>query len=152
MLTPVLGVLFLLFVVAGLLFQGRRLMAERRRTRSLRNLLDQTDRLENDLKECRRRLDRAHAVMSVVPDQPAVGGARAGEAIDRGLRALLEHRLWIRDHLETARQHELDAAVDALLQVRGQMEPQLRALGQAQQDLDQAVRDRIERDAQEPRQ
>lgn len=144
--TPVAGVLFLLIVLAGAAFYTMRLLSERRRTRSLRALLELADQLERDLKECRRRLTRAHAVMSVVPGQPSADENEARRAVDGGLRALLEHRLWIRDRVGTASQKELDAAVEALQQVRRQIEPQLHALGQAQQDLDEAVRERIERD------
>lgn len=146
--TPVIGVLFLLIVLAGAGFYALRMLSERRRTRSLRALLELADELERDLKECRRRLSRAHAVMSVVPGQPTEDENEARRAVDGGLRALLEHRLWIRDHAGSASQKELNAAVDALQQVRRQLQPQLRALGQAQQDLDEAVRERIERDGQ----
>lgn len=145
--TPAAGVLFVLVILAGAAFYVRRMLSERRRTRSLRALIEHADQLEHDLKECRQRLGRAHAVMSLVPGQPAAGEDKARLAIDSGLRALLEHRLWIRDHVADASQRELDAAVEALREVRTRLQPQLRALDQAQHDLDEAVRERIERDA-----
>lgn len=111
---------------------------------ALCRLLDHADRLEADLKECRKRLDRAHAVLETKPGQPVAGEAGAREAVDAGLRSLLEHRLWIRDHSPQASQKELDSAVDALTRARAQLEPQLRALDQAQQGLEQAVREHIE--------
>jgi hypothetical protein len=110
-------------------------------------MLDDADRLETDLKECRRRLDRAHAVMAVAPGVPAAGQSDARLAVDAGLRSLLEHRLWIRDRAPDASQQELDAAVTALAQARRQLEPQLRALDEAQRELDQAVRDHLDREA-----
>jgi hypothetical protein len=120
----------------------------RRRTVALRRLLDDADRFEQDLRECRRRLDKAHAVMAVAPDVPVEGQVAARQSVNAGLRSILQHRLWIRDHGASASQAELDTAVQALAQARAQLEPQLRALGQAQHDLDEAVRERIERDGQ----
>lgn len=118
-----------------------------RRDAALRRLLDDADRLESDLRECRQRLDRAHAVMATTPGTPVAGEADARQAVDSGLRSLLEHRLWIRDHSASASQKELDNAVDALAQAHARLEPQLRALDQAQRELEQAVRERIERES-----
>jgi hypothetical protein len=144
---PVAGalmVLVALIVTAVVLVQYRR---HRRRVGALRQLLDDADRLEADLRECRSRLDRAHAVMAAVPGMPAAGETAAREAIDAGMRSLLQHRIWIRDRGADASQGELDAAVVAMSQARERLEPQLEALGQAQHDLDTAVRERIEREA-----
>lgn len=118
----------------------------RRRNLALHQLLDDADRLESDLKECRQRLDRAHAVMAS-PGVPVAGEADARQAVDAGLRSLLEHRLWIRDHSPSASQKELDSAVTALARARARLEPQLRELDHAQRGLEQAVRERIERES-----
>ncbi len=134
------AVLLLLVLATLSLWHVRRL---RRRHAALHQLLDHADHLEADLKECRHRLDRAHAVMEVKPGQPVAGETGAREAVDAGLRSLLEHRLWIRDQSARASQAELDAAVTALTRARAQLEPQLRALDQAQRGLEQAVRDHI---------
>ncbi|HEX7338598.1 MAG TPA: hypothetical protein VF271_01545 [Rhodanobacteraceae bacterium] len=119
----------------------------RRRDQALRHLLDDADHLESDLKACRQQLDRAHAVMATSPDRPVTGETDARQAIDNGLRSLLEHRLWIRDHAANASQKELDDAVCAMSKARDRLEPQLRALDTAQRELEQAVRERIERDS-----
>lgn len=137
-------VLVALIVAAVVLVQYRR---HRRRVVALRQLLDDADRLEADLRECRSRLDRAHAVMAAVPGTPAARETAARDSIDAGMRSLLQHRIWIRDRGADASQGELDAAVTAMTQARAQLEPQLAALGQAQRDLDMAVRERIEREA-----
>lgn len=144
--TLILSVILLLVIFAGLVFYGRRALLDRRRTNALRALLENADQLEKDLMECRQRLNEAHAVMTATSGAPAHAETEAREAVDSGLRGLLQHRLWIRDHAETASQQQLDEAVEALRQARQQMEPQLAALGNAQRDLDQAVRDRIERE------
>ncbi len=142
------GCALLSAVIVAVIMLFARAKRLRRRTRALRRLLDDADDLEHDLRECRQRLDRAHAVMAVAPGVPATGETAARESVDAGLRSLLEHRLWIRDRAPDADQHELDAAVRALRDARARLQPQLVALDHAQRDLDQAVRERIEKDAQ----
>lgn len=115
-----------------------------RRRRSLRALHRGTDALEHDLKECRDRLERAHASMSVAPSVPATGEPDARTAIDAALRELLAHRLWLRDRADDANQHELDAAIAALDKARASLAQQLNALESAQRALEIAVRERIE--------
>ncbi|HJU08939.1 MAG TPA: hypothetical protein VJ727_10725 [Rhodanobacteraceae bacterium] len=115
-----------------------------RRRRALRALYRGADALEHDLKECRARLERAHASMNVAPGVPAAGEADARTAVDAALRELLEHRLWLRDQADEANQHELDAAVAALDKARATLSEQLAALDSAQRALETAVRERIE--------
>lgn len=135
-------VLLALATVAVLASQRR----ARRRQKALTSLLDHADQLESDLKECRERLQRAHAVMAETPDSPAAGEREARSALDSGLRAVLQQRLWIRDEAPSATQAELDDAVDALARARRQIEPGLRALDEAQHALDTAVREHIHPD------
>ncbi|WP_329740661.1 hypothetical protein [Dyella sp. A6] len=117
-----------------------------RRTASVRRLLELADRLETDLKSCRNGLRQAHAVMSLNPDQPASGEQEATQAIDAGLRSLLQQRIWIRDRASRASQSELDAAARTMNEVRERLHPLLQALGQAQQELDSAMREHIRRE------
>lgn len=133
-------------LAAGLSVWVLRHQRTRRRHGALQSLMDNADRLEADLKDCRDRLQRAHAVMSVSPDQPAAGEIEAQQAVDSGLRALLQQRLWIRDRGPDASQRELDEAVDALVRARQQLEPRLRALDDAQTALDTAVREHIHKE------
>lgn len=133
-------------IALGLCAWTLRHQRSRRRHGALQDLMDNADRLESDLKDCRDRLQRAHAVMSVSPDVPASGELEAQHAVDSGLRALLQQRLWIRDRAPEASQRELDDAVDALVRARHQLEPRLRALDDAQTALDTAVREHIHKD------
>lgn len=119
----------------------------RRREDALRRLLDDADRLEQELKECRARLDRAHASVTVMPGLPAPQRAEAHAAVDAALRELLAHRLWIRDRAPAASQAELNRAVAALAQARAQVQRHLIALGTAQHELDDAMREHL---GQEP--
>jgi cytochrome c biogenesis protein ResB len=144
-LTLGLAVLFILLVAAvtGTVL-SRRLAT---RSNSLHRLLDLADRLEADLKSCRARLQQAHAVMSLNPDLPAASEQEASHAVDAGLRALLQQRIWIRDRAPTASQQELDAAIASMDQTRERLRPLLQALGQAQSELDSAMREHIRQDS-----
>jgi hypothetical protein len=126
------------------------LLREVRHQRALRTLYLEADGLEHDLKECRSRLARAHASMSVGPSQPAAGEAEARQAVDAALRELLAHRLWLRDEAENASQRELNAAVTAMGKARGALGRQLRELDSAQRALETAVREKIEDLSQQP--
>jgi hypothetical protein len=137
--------LVLLVALAGGSLVWRRRQA--RRSSSLRVLLDLADRLETDLKTCRSGLQQAHAVMSLNPDLPAASEQDARHAIDAGLRALLQQRLWIRDRSPQASQHELDAAAASMRGTRDRLQPLLQALSQAQTDLNSAMREHIRRDS-----
>ncbi|MHA6203206.1 hypothetical protein ACXU4B_02135 [Dyella soli] len=144
-LTLGMAALVALSVVAiGLaIFYRRRLD---RRAGSLHVLLQLADRLEADLKTCRTGLQQAHAVMSVNPDQPASGEKEARQAIDAGLRSLLQQRIWIRDKAPRASQEQLDQAVHAMNETRDRLRPLLAALDDAQHELDSAMREHIRRD------
>jgi len=134
----------LVAMVAAALWLRRR---QTRRGSSLRNLLDLADRLEADLKTCRSGLRQAHAVMSLNPDLPAASEQDAQHAIDAGLRALLQQRLWIRDRSPHASQHELDEAAASMRDTRDRLQPLLKALDQAQTDLDSAMREHLRRES-----
>ncbi len=131
-------------VIAALLAIVVFMRLQARRRRALRALHRGADALEHDLKECRARLERAHASMNVAPGVPAAGEADARTAVDAALRELLEHRLWLRDQADDANQHQLDAAVAALDKARASLTQQLEALESAQRALETAVRERIE--------
>ncbi len=120
---------------------------QNRRGGSIRNLLDLADRLEADLKTCRSGLQQAHAVMSLNPDLPGASEQDARRAVDAGLRALLQQRLWIRDRSARASQHELDEAAASMRDARDRLQPLLQALNQAQTDLNSAMRQQIRRES-----
>lgn len=141
--TAVLLALLAAIVITALLLRRRQF----RRGSSLNTLLDLADRLEADLKTCRSGLQQAHAVMSLNPDLPAASEQDAQHAIDAGLRALLQQRLWIRDRSPHASQHELDEAATSMRSTRDRLKPLLQALTQAQRDLNSAMREHIRRES-----
>jgi hypothetical protein len=146
MLSPTLfGVILPLSIaLAAMTVIGFIMYRQGRHRRALRILHIEADALERDLKECRVRLERAHAAMSIGPNRTAAGESDARSAIDAALRELLAHRLWLRDRAGDANQHELDAAVAAIGKARAALGGQLQALDSAQRALDTAVRERIE--------
>ncbi|TPG10167.1 hypothetical protein EAH75_05830 [Rhodanobacter glycinis] len=141
--TTVLLVLLIALVATALLLRRRQFQ----RGASLKTLLDLADRLEADLKTCRSGLQQAHAVMSLNPDLPAASEQDAQHAIDAGLRALLQQRLWIRDRSPRASQQELDEAAASMRGTRDRLQPLLQALNKAQSDLNSAMREHIRRES-----
>jgi hypothetical protein len=146
-LTFGVAALFVLLIAAAAFgIQSRRRLG--RRTASVNGLLELADRLEGDLKACRNGLHQAHAVMSLNPDLPAASEQDARHAVDAGLQALLRQRIWIRDRAARASQRELDEATAAMRASRDRLQPLLQALNAAQRDLDSAMREHIQRDAE----
>src|SRR5690606_27836137 len=76
-----------------------------RRERALARLLDSADALEALLKQTRERMGALQKVVGRVPEDIAAV-ARASldteTQVQQGLRDVLEHRLWIARHGETA--------------------------------------------------
>lgn len=121
--------------------------SQAQRTIGLQHLLDLADRLEADLKTCRAGLKQAHAVMSLNPDMPAASEHDARTAIDAGLRALLQQRLWIRDRAPRASQAELNDAAVSMRNAQDRLQPLLQALTQAQRDLNSAMQEHLRRES-----
>jgi hypothetical protein len=70
-------------------------------------------------------------MLVALPDEMSANANNALTADDKvqaGLRDLLAHRLWIKQHAETASTAELDAACSAIDQSRQVMESQLARL------------------------
>ncbi len=143
LISGAVALLALLLIATGWWLRQR---WRRARSGSLQQLLDLADRLEADLKTCRAGLQQAHAVMSLNPDLPAASEQDAQHAIDAGLRALLQQRLWIRDRSPHASQTELDAAARSMQAAGERLQPLLQALTRAQHDLNHAMREHIRRD------
>lgn len=135
-------VLAVIAIVLGF-YAGWRQWRWHRRERALRALMDGADQLEADIRECRTRLNQAHAAVNVAPQLPTAGDADARSAIDEALRDLLAHRLWIRDHVADASQAQLDTAVTALTDARHRIDQQLAALGDAQRELNAVLQEHL---------
>jgi hypothetical protein len=88
---------------------------------------------------------RMQAMQAVVGRVPSDIGAIASAALDSSekikavKRDLLQHRLWIQQHSDTASQQEIDNACTALARSRDRIAQQLEALENAGADLVQAT-------------
>ena len=127
--------LYLLLVALGasllLLAFWLRQRGWRRRARAMRELLDGADGLEAQLLECRARMQRLKEMLLALPEEmsaEAISALTADDKVQAGLRDLLAHRLWIKQHGASASTAELDAARAALERTRRVMQSQLERL------------------------
>jgi hypothetical protein len=117
----------------------------RHREHVLEQLLTQADHFEAVLKDCRARLDAAHAVMTALPGgagRSDDGQGSALAAVNAGLRDLLAHRLWLRDRAPSADLGELERALATMGCAQDRLAGQVNALGVAQNALAAALRER----------
>lgn len=125
----------------------------RRRERSLVRLLDLADEVQALLDRSQERMQAMQAVVGRVPsDIAAVAHASldSSQSIRDAKRDVLQHRLWIQKHADTARQAELDAACAALDRARAKLSTQLEELERAGAELAQATEASAEAARREP--
>ncbi|MFY2764404.1 hypothetical protein [Arenimonas sp. MALMAid1274] len=129
------------------------LLRSRRRDRSLERLLDLADEMQALLD---RSQERMQAMQSVVGRVPADIAAVAHASLDSTLpireakRDVLQHRLWIQKHGDTATQAELDTACAALDRARTRLSAQLTELERAGAELAEATEASAEAARREP--
>ncbi len=142
---PIIGVAILALLVVFALRHLWRNRRQRQRERMLEQLLTQADRFEAALKDCRSRLDAAHAVMTALPGGGSAGGGDRGAAlaaVNAGLRDLLAHRLWLRDRAPRADLGELERALATMGRARDRLADQVSALDVARNALVAALHER----------
>jgi len=130
----------LIILVSLVLWYQRR--AVKRRSKGLFHLLDLADEVENLLNVSQKRMKAMQTVVGRVPADIAAMATAAldsSEKIKAAKRDLLQHRLWIQQHSETASQQEIDNACTALARSRDRIAEQLLALENAGADLAQAT-------------
>src|SRR5918993_4574824 len=109
-----------------------------RRRRTLVQLLDSADLLEALLDRSQERMRSLRPLMQRVPADIAAGANASIDGSLPGLEAkrdLLQHRLWIQQHADTASQAELDQACAAMSRVRARLGGQLSELETVRSDL-----------------
>ena len=130
----------LIIVVSAVLWYRRGI--SKRRSAGLFHLLDLADDMERLLNLSQKRMQAMQTVVGRVPaDIGAIAAAalNSSEKIKAAKRDLLQHRLWIQQHSETASQLEIDNACTALSRSRDRIAEQLEALENAGADLVQAT-------------
>jgi hypothetical protein len=145
----VAGVVALALVLPLLWWVARR----RRRERSLVRLLDLADAVQALLDRSQERMQAMQAVVGRVPSDIAAvarSSLDSTQAIRDAKRDVLQHRLWIQKHGETAAQAELDAACAALDRAHTRLSAQLEELERAGAELAQATEASAEAARREP--
>ena len=145
----VAGAVALALVVPLLWWTAR----SRRRERCLVRLLDLADEVQALLDRSQERMQAMQAVVGrVASDIAAVAHASLDStpSIRDAKRDVLQHRLWIQQNAESARQSELDAACAALERARNKLATQLEELERAGAELAQATEASAEAARREP--
>ena len=124
-----------------------------RRQRLLTRILDLADELEALLKQTKTKMDAMQQVVKRVPaDIGAVADAslQSQDQIQQGLRNVLEHRLWLAKHAESAGLQDLRESRAALERSRASIAEQLRRLESAGAELTEVTDAALEQARREP--
>lgn len=145
-------VLVLLLLVCAVALWRHRTV--RRRQDALIHLLRGADDMEQLLTRAKQRMRTMDSVVGrrIPADLGAEARAslRQDQQVDEGLRELLQHRLWIQRHGDSASQAELDEACNALDRARDRISVELTRLERAGADLDEATEAAIAAARREP--
>ena len=145
----ILGLLFLVIAVPIWWVNRKRQL----RQRTLARMLDLADEVENLLN---RSQERMNALRPLVQRVPADIAAEASASLESSLpireakRDVLQHRLWIQKHGDSASQKELDQACGALDRARERLDGQLVELENVGSDLASATEAAAEAALREP--
>ena len=130
--------IIIVLALAGALFLWWLPRPRRLRQRTLTRMLDLADAVETLLDRSQQRMDSLRPLVQRVPADIA---AEAEASLSNGLpireakRDVLQHRLWIQKHADSASQAELDQACAALSRVHERLGQQLAALDNVGSDL-----------------
>lgn len=124
-------IILLTLLVLGMVFMGLRAV---RREAILRQLLDDADTLEARVLETRTRMRDLEALLGRLPadiTESARNTLNSEAGVQQALRLILQHRLWIRDHIHSA-------SISQLRQVRDKVRSSLEKLNEQLGKLDNA--------------
>ena len=149
LILSLLALLVLAIGIPALLVQRRQV----RRQLCLTRLLDAADEIERLLNQAQERMVALQPVVGrVPPDIAAVAQASLESALPvrEAKRDVLQHRLWIQKHGDTATLSELGAALAALDRARERLAGQLAELDKVGSDLAVATEAAVEAARREP--
>ena len=112
-----------------------------RKPRLLAEILDLADALERELLEFRARLREIPALTASLPPAEQISARTtiaAEPQVQDALRDLLAHRLWLKEHADSASLQELGEARNALATTRAALARQLSRLAAVREDFEQA--------------
>jgi hypothetical protein len=151
MTTPLLIAALICTVVAAIALTLHR--RAQRRHLALTHLLDRADAMEDLLLRTRERMRAMRTVVDQVPEdiaEVAQASLHAERPIQDALRDVLEHRLWIQRHGQSASYRELSAACSAIDRAHQTLSQQLQALEHAGAELSAATAAAAESARREP--
>jgi hypothetical protein len=137
-LTYLIATLVLVLLLAALWLRERHL---RRRPALLAAIMDEADSLERELHECRARLREIPALVATLPPSAQLSARAtlvAEPQVQAALRDLLSHRLWLKEHAQSATLAELESAQKALAGAKTGLATQLARLADVREELDVA--------------
>jgi hypothetical protein len=114
----------------------------RRRQRTLTRIMDDADAVESLLHRTREKMDAMQAVVGRMPSDIAAEARASLDSHDRlqaGFRDLLQHRMWLQQNVDTASQHALDEAAQALQRAKARIAAELDRLDNAGAELESAT-------------
>lgn len=131
-------IILLTLLVLGMVFMGLRAV---RREAILRQLLDDADTLEARVLETRVRMRDLEALLGRLPadiTESARNTLNSEAGVQQALRLILQHRLWIRDHIHSASISQLRQVRDKVRGSLGKLDEQLSKLDNASDELKRA--------------
>lgn len=137
-MTYLIATLVLVLLLAALWLRERHL---RRRPALLAAIMDEADSLERELHECRARLREIPALVATLPPSAQLSARAtlvAEPQVQAALRDLLSHRLWLKEHAQSATLAELESAQKALAGAKTGLATQLARLADVREELDAA--------------
>ena len=144
------GLVLIVVVASPLLMKER---ARLRRQRTLSRMLDLADEVEALLDRSQERMQALRPMVQRVPADIAAEAAKSLQGalpIREAKRDVLQHRLWIQQHADSASQAELDKACAALNRVRERLDGELAELETVGSDLANATDAAAEAALREP--
>ncbi len=139
-MTSLLFLFGLLILVAYLGFWWRG--QGRRRQRTLTRIMDDADAVESLLRRTREKMEAMQSVVGRMPSDIAADARASLDSHDRlqaGFRDLLQHRMWLQQNVDTASQHALDEAAEALERAKARIAAELDRLDNAGAELESAT-------------
>lgn len=112
-----------------------------RRELILKQLLDDADHLEARLLETRTRMRDLEALLGRLPadiTESARASLNSENGVQHALRLILQHRLWIRENVNTATIQQLDGVRANVRRSLEKLDEQLNKLDTASEELRQA--------------
>lgn len=112
-----------------------------RRDRAIRQFLDSADALEQELHQCRLRMQEMQNWVASLPNsgsREASDRLAAGDSVQTALKQLLGQRLWLKDSATTATLDELTAANERLERSRQNLANQMAKLELMREELERA--------------